>query len=199
MSAPWRLTTGVPQGSPQFFFLIRLHSWQWFFTWFLLQLLSWQHSARPLLSSRWLSDLNLNLWMSELHFLLDDSTSPEAKFQQNRYSVHHKGCILKTWLGHHFCKCCHHAYIKNKKSRCFLRWGLLSHINSLSQTCWYLRFNIRGIHVVLTADATQILTQSLVISRLDWYSFLTDTSLMTTRPLLIRMQQHVVHTPKFTH
>ncbi|KAK3538365.1 hypothetical protein QTP86_000558 [Hemibagrus guttatus] len=76
-----------------------------------------------------------------------------------------------------------------------------SHVTNVTRSCRFLLYNIRRIQPFLSTQATQVLVQSLVISRLD-YSLLAGLPLNTIRPL--QMIQNaaarlVFNLPKFSH
>ncbi|KAI4890432.1 hypothetical protein NFI96_010823, partial [Prochilodus magdalenae] len=72
-------------------------------------------------------------------------------------------------------------------------------IANLTRSCRFLLYNIRRIRPFLSHEATQLLVQSLVISRLV---FLAGLPLWAIRPLqLVRnaAAQLIFNLPKFTH
>uniref|UniRef100_A0A8C4X3N7 Reverse transcriptase domain-containing protein n=1 Tax=Erpetoichthys calabaricus TaxID=27687 RepID=A0A8C4X3N7_ERPCA len=77
------------------------------------------------------------------------------------------------------------------------------HISNLSRSCRYLLYNIRRIRPFLTTEATQLLVQTLVISKLDYCnSLLSGLSLKATRPLQLIQNaaaRLVFDIPKFSH
>ncbi|XP_051791037.1 uncharacterized protein LOC127529889, partial [Erpetoichthys calabaricus] len=77
------------------------------------------------------------------------------------------------------------------------------HISDLSRSCRYLLYNIRRIRPFLTTEATQLLVQTLVISKLDYCnSLLSGLSLKATRPLQLIQNaaaRLVFDIPKFSH
>lgn len=78
-----------------------------------------------------------------------------------------------------------------------------SHVANVSRSCRFLLYNIRRIRPFLTTEATQLLVQSLVISRLDYCnSLLAGLPQNAIRPL--QMIQNaaarlVFNLPKFSH
>ncbi|KAK3569886.1 hypothetical protein QTP86_006751 [Hemibagrus guttatus] len=78
-----------------------------------------------------------------------------------------------------------------------------SHVTNVTRSCRFLLYNIRRIRPFLSTQATQVLVQSLVISRLDYCnSLLADLPLNAIRPL--QMIQNaaarlVFNLPKFSH
>ncbi|KAK3551339.1 hypothetical protein QTP70_015019 [Hemibagrus guttatus] len=59
-----------------------------------------------------------------------------------------------------------------------------SHVTNVTHSCWFLLYNIRRIQPFLSTQATQVLVQSLVISRLDYCnSLLAGLLLNAIRPL----------------
>ncbi|KAK3561767.1 hypothetical protein QTP86_013416 [Hemibagrus guttatus] len=78
-----------------------------------------------------------------------------------------------------------------------------SHVTNVTRSCRFLRYNIRRIRPFLSTQATQVLVQSLVISRLDYCnSLLAGLPLNAIRPL--QMIQNaaarlVFNLPKFSH
>ncbi|XP_049319645.1 uncharacterized protein LOC111194633 [Astyanax mexicanus] len=78
-----------------------------------------------------------------------------------------------------------------------------SHIANLTRSCRFLLYNIRRIRPFLSQDATQVLVQSLVISRLDYCnSLLAGLPLRATKPLQLIQNaaaRLVFNLPKFSH
>ncbi|KAK3556545.1 hypothetical protein QTP70_009454 [Hemibagrus guttatus] len=78
-----------------------------------------------------------------------------------------------------------------------------SHVANGTRSCRFLLYNIRRIRPFLSTQATRVLVQSLVISRLDYcYSLLAGLPLNAIRPL--QMIQNaaaplVFNLPKFSH
>ncbi|KAK3572784.1 hypothetical protein QTP86_007389 [Hemibagrus guttatus] len=78
-----------------------------------------------------------------------------------------------------------------------------SHVTNVTRSCWFLLYNIRRIRPFLSTQATQVLVQSLVISRLDYCnSLLAGLPLNAIRPL--QMIQNaaarlVFNLPKFSN
>ncbi|KAK3539398.1 hypothetical protein QTP70_006301 [Hemibagrus guttatus] len=78
-----------------------------------------------------------------------------------------------------------------------------SHVTNVTRSCRFLLYNIRRIWPFLSTQATQVLVQSLVISRLDYCnSLLAGLPLNAIRPL--QMIQNaaarlVLNLPKFSH
>ncbi|KAK3550861.1 hypothetical protein QTP70_006419 [Hemibagrus guttatus] len=78
-----------------------------------------------------------------------------------------------------------------------------SHVTNVARSCRFLLYNIRRIRPFLSTQATQVLVQSLVISRLDYCnSLLAGLPLNAIRPL--QMIQNaaaplVFNLPKFSH
>ncbi|KAK3546357.1 hypothetical protein QTP70_025772, partial [Hemibagrus guttatus] len=83
------------------------------------------------------------------------------------------------------------------------RLSFSSHVANVTRSCRFLLYNIRRIQPFLSTQATQVLVQSLVISRLDYCnSLLAGLPLKTIRPL--QMIQNaaarvVFNLPKFSH
>ncbi|KAK3522577.1 hypothetical protein QTP86_024997 [Hemibagrus guttatus] len=78
-----------------------------------------------------------------------------------------------------------------------------SHVTNVTRSCRFLLYNIRRIRPFISTQATQVLVQSLVISRLDYCnSLLAGLPLNAIRPL--QMIQNaaarlVFNLPKFSH
>ncbi|KAK3565278.1 hypothetical protein QTP86_004283 [Hemibagrus guttatus] len=78
-----------------------------------------------------------------------------------------------------------------------------SHVTNVTRSCRFLLYNIRRIRPFLSTQATQVLVQSLIISRLDYCnSLLAGLPLNAIRPL--QMIQNaaarlVFNLPKFSH
>ncbi|KAI4901607.1 hypothetical protein NFI96_027816, partial [Prochilodus magdalenae] len=78
-----------------------------------------------------------------------------------------------------------------------------AHIANLTRSCKVLLYNIRRIRPFLSQEATQLLVQSLVISRLDYCnSLLAGLPLRAIRPLQLVQNaaaRLIFSLPKFTH
>ncbi|KAI4881966.1 hypothetical protein NFI96_010380 [Prochilodus magdalenae] len=78
-----------------------------------------------------------------------------------------------------------------------------AHIANLTRSCRFLLYNIRRIRPFFSQEATQLLVQSLVISRLDYCnSLLAGLPLRAIRPaqLVQNAAAHLIfNLPKFTH
>ncbi|KAI4896979.1 hypothetical protein NFI96_002572 [Prochilodus magdalenae] len=78
-----------------------------------------------------------------------------------------------------------------------------AHIAKLTRSCRFLLYSIRRIRSFLSQEATQLLVQSLVISRLDYCnSLLAGLPLRAIRPLQLIQNAAVrliFNLPKFTH
>ncbi|MCJ8746228.1 hypothetical protein PDJAM_G00139370 [Pangasius djambal] len=83
------------------------------------------------------------------------------------------------------------------------RLSFSSHIANLTRSCRFLLYNIRRIRPFLSTQATQVLVQSLVISRLDYCnSVLAGLPLSAIRPLQLIQSaaaRLVFNLPKFSH
>ncbi|KAK3543151.1 hypothetical protein QTP70_011943 [Hemibagrus guttatus] len=78
-----------------------------------------------------------------------------------------------------------------------------SHVTNVTRSCRFLLYNIRRIRPFLSTQATQVLVQSLVISRLDYCnSLLAGLPLNAIRPLQMIQKaaaRLVFNLPKFSH
>ncbi|KAK3519597.1 hypothetical protein QTP86_003186 [Hemibagrus guttatus] len=78
-----------------------------------------------------------------------------------------------------------------------------SHVTNVTHSCRFLLYNIRRIRPFLSTQATQVLVQSLVISRLDYCnSLLAGLPLNAIRPLQMiqnAAERLVFNLPKFSH
>ncbi|XP_072542833.1 uncharacterized protein [Salminus brasiliensis] len=78
-----------------------------------------------------------------------------------------------------------------------------SHVANVTRSCRFLLYNIRRIRPFLSREATQVLVQSLVTSRLDYCnSLLAGLPLRTIRPLQLIQNaaaRVVFNVPKFSH
>ncbi|KAI4886774.1 hypothetical protein NFI96_006694 [Prochilodus magdalenae] len=78
-----------------------------------------------------------------------------------------------------------------------------AHIANLTRSCRFLLYTIRRIRPFLSQEATQLLVQSLVISRLDYCnSLLAGLPLWAIRPLQLVQNaaaRLIFNLPKFTH
>ncbi|KAK3551148.1 hypothetical protein QTP70_013915, partial [Hemibagrus guttatus] len=78
-----------------------------------------------------------------------------------------------------------------------------SHVTNVTRSCRFLLYNIRRIQPFLSTKATQVLVQSLVISRLDYCnSLLAGLPLNAIRPLQMiqnAVARFVINLPKLSH
>ncbi|KAI4878090.1 hypothetical protein NFI96_027884, partial [Prochilodus magdalenae] len=78
-----------------------------------------------------------------------------------------------------------------------------AHIMNLTRSCRFLLYNIRRIRPFLSQEATQLLVQTLVISRPDYCnSLLAGLPLRANRPLQLvknAAARLIFNLPKFTH
>ncbi|KAL7871596.1 hypothetical protein SRHO_G00065790 [Serrasalmus rhombeus] len=81
--------------------------------------------------------------------------------------------------------------------------SFMAHVANLTRSCRFLLYNIRRIRPFLSREATQVLVQSLVISRLDYCnSLLAGLPMRTIRPLQLIQNaaaRLVFNLPKFSH
>ncbi|KAJ8416847.1 hypothetical protein AAFF_G00327250 [Aldrovandia affinis] len=130
--------------------------------------------------------LKLNLGKTELLFLpakgspmIDASITVEGSIVSPSQSARSLGVTLDNQL-------------------CFL-----SHIAAITRTCRFSLHNIRRIRPFLTQEATQLLVQALVISRLDYCnSLLAGLPACAIKPLQLVQNaaaRLVFNQPKFTH
>ncbi|KAJ8384764.1 hypothetical protein AAFF_G00198500 [Aldrovandia affinis] len=138
--------------------------------------------------SAWMSThhLKLNLGKTELLFLpakgspmIDASITMEGSIVSPSQSARSLGVTLDNQL-------------------CFS-----SHIAAITRTCRFSLHNIRKIRPFLTQEATQLLVQALVISRLDYCnSLLAGLPACAIKPLQLVQNaaaRLVFNQPKFTH
>ncbi|KAJ8366782.1 hypothetical protein AAFF_G00342360 [Aldrovandia affinis] len=138
--------------------------------------------------SAWMSThhLKLNLGKTELLFFpakgsptIDASITVEGSIVSPSQSARSLGVTLDNQL-------------------CFS-----SHIAAVTQTCRFSLHNIRRIQPFLTQEASQILVQGLVISRLDYFnSLLAGLTACAIKPLQLVQNaaaRLVFKKPKFTH
>ncbi|KAK3526338.1 hypothetical protein QTP70_024275 [Hemibagrus guttatus] len=183
-SAPRRLSTGVLQGSvlsPLLFSLYTSLSWQ-------NTMASARISACLADISSWMTAHQLKLNPSKTELLIipgDPSPAQDLAISLSNSMIspsataHNLGVTMDNQL------------------------SFSSHVTNVTRSCRFLLYNIRRIRPFLSTQATQVLVQSLVISRLDYCnSLLAGLPLNTIRPL--QMIQNaaarlVFNLPKFSH
>ncbi|KAI4897115.1 hypothetical protein NFI96_004734 [Prochilodus magdalenae] len=145
--------------------------------------------------SSWHHDISS--WMTAHHLKLNPSKT-ELLFLPSTTGPH---CDLAISLGNSLI-----APTEDARSLGVILDGQLSfsaHIANLTRSCRFLLYNIRRIRPFLSQEATQLLVQSLVISRLDYCnSLLAGLPLRAIRPLQLVQNaaaRLIFNLPKFTH
>ncbi|KAI4899640.1 hypothetical protein NFI96_008091 [Prochilodus magdalenae] len=165
-------------------------AWKWFESY-----LEDHHYQICNLISACLTDISS--WMTAHHLKLNP-TKTELLFIPSTTGPH---CYLAISLGNSLI-----TPTEDARSLGVILDGQLSlsaHIANLTRSCRFLLYNIRRIQPFLSQEATQLLVQSLVISRLDYCnSLLAGLPLRAIRPLQL-VQNTAAHLifnlPKFTH
>ncbi|KAI4899576.1 hypothetical protein NFI96_002192 [Prochilodus magdalenae] len=113
---------------------------------------------------------------------------------------------ISSWMTAHHLKLNPQAPTEDARSPGVILDGQLSfsaHIANLTRSCRFLLYNIQRIRPFLSQEATQLLVQSLVISRLDYCnSLLAGLPLRVIRPLQLAQNaaaRLIFNLPKFTH
>ncbi|KAI4886967.1 hypothetical protein NFI96_028650 [Prochilodus magdalenae] len=140
---------------------------------------------------------DISSWMTAHHLKLNPSKT-ELLFIPGTTGPH---CDLAISFGNSLI-----APTEDARSLGVILDGQLSfsaHIANLTRSCRFLLYNIRRIQPLLSQEATQLLVQSLVISRLDYCSsLLAGLPLRAIRPLQLVQNaaaRLVFNLPKFTH
>ncbi|KAI4900648.1 hypothetical protein NFI96_026841 [Prochilodus magdalenae] len=141
----------------------------------------------------WLWD---HSWMTAHHLKLNPSKT-ELLFIPSTTGPH---CDLAISLGNSI------TPTEDARSLGVILDGQLSfsaHIANLTRSCRFLLYNIRRIRPFLSQEATQLLVQSLVISRLEYCtSLLAGLPLRAIRPLQLVQNaaaRLIFNLPKFSH
>ncbi|KAI4885598.1 hypothetical protein NFI96_013030, partial [Prochilodus magdalenae] len=137
---------------------------------------------------------DISSWTTAHHLKLNPSKT-ELLFIPSTTGPH---CDLAISLGNSLI-----TPIEDARSLGVILNGQLSfsaHIANLTRSCRFLLYNIRRIRPFLSQEATQLLVQSLVISRLDYCnSLLTGLPLRAIRPLQLNATARLIfNLPKFT-
>ncbi|XP_049330258.1 uncharacterized protein LOC111194348, partial [Astyanax mexicanus] len=165
-------------------------AWQWFASY--LEDRSYQVSSRI---SACLSDVSM--WMSSHHLKLNPSKTdllfiPGTTSLHNNISISFDNSLVTP-----------SAEARSLGVVMDDQLSFSSHIANLTRSCRFLLYNIRRIRLFLSQEATQVLVQSLVISRLDYCnSLLAGLPLRATKPLQLIQNaaaRLVFNLPKFSH
>ncbi|KAI4875089.1 hypothetical protein NFI96_025166, partial [Prochilodus magdalenae] len=165
-------------------------AWKWFESY-----LEYRHYQVCNRISACLTDISS--WMTAHHLKLNPSKT-ELLFIPSTTGPH---CDLAISFGNSLI-----APTEDARSLGVILDGQLSfsaHIANLTRSCRFLLYNIRRIRPFLSQEATQLLVQSLVISRLDYCnSLLAGLPLRAIRPLQLVQNaaaRLIFNLPKFTH
>ncbi|XP_028821249.1 uncharacterized protein LOC114772546, partial [Denticeps clupeoides] len=169
---------------------IRGSAWQWFASY--LDERSYQAASKI---SACLTDISS--WMAAHHLQLNP-TKTELIFIPADFSPDQD---LAIYLDNS--QLSHPATARNLCVTIDNQLSFSTHISNLSCSCRFLLYNIRRIRPYLSTQSTQLLVQSLVISRLDYCnSLLAGLPLCTIRPLQLIQNaaaRLIFNLPKFSH
>ncbi len=140
-------------------------------TWLFISLLWWWHSTLPLIPSWWSDDSCSHLSLSNRHLLLDEGLS----WRIFNSTLLRQNCLWSNPLfRHNFTIQLGTSTVTPSKTARNLgvmiddQLTFSDHIAKTARSCRFALFNIKKIKPFLSENASQLLVQALVLSRLDY-------------------------------
>jgi len=132
---------------------------------FFLSLLCWWHTALPLIPTRGSDSSCFHLSLPDRHFLLDERQPPSTKpCRPSQPNTPTKLLLSASFVNHNSVQ----DSQKPWSCDCGSQLNFTDHIARTAQFRRFATYNIKRIKPFLSVQATELLVQALVLTRLDY-------------------------------